>query len=51
MQPPYRDFRHLERTGWERVAGEDEARWTDLTSHFIEPLLRTAHVVAAAAPS
>ena len=40
MEPDYRDFRHLEHTGWERAAGEYETRWTDLTSHFIEPLLR-----------
>jgi ubiquinone/menaquinone biosynthesis C-methylase UbiE len=48
MEPEYRDFRHLEHTGWERVAGEYETRWTDLTSHFIDPLLRAVELSAGA---
>src|SRR2546426_5629820 len=40
MEKECRDFRQLEHTGWERAASEYESRWTDLTSHFIDPLLR-----------
>src|SRR2546426_2198617 len=44
MENEYRDFRQLEHTGWERAASEYENRWTDLTSHFIDPLLRSVGV-------
>jgi len=44
MEKEYRDFRQLEHTGWERAASEYESRWTDLTSHFIELLLRSVGV-------
>src|SRR5437867_7325326 len=44
MEKEYRDFRQLEHTGWERAASEYESRWTDLTSHFIDPLLRAVGV-------
>ena len=44
MEKEYRDLRQLEHTGWERAASEYESRWTDLTSHFIEPLLRSVGV-------
>src|SRR5882762_2445616 len=49
MEKEYGEFRHLEHTGWERAASEYESRWTDLTSHFIEPLLRSVGVVPGAA--
>jgi len=45
MEKECRDFRQLEHTGWERAASEYENRWTDLTSHFIEPLLRSVGVI------
>ncbi len=48
MEPEYRDFSLLEHAGWERAAGEYETRWTDLTSHFIEPLLRAVDLTAGA---
>ena len=48
MEPEYREFRHLEHTGWERAADQYETRWTDLTSHFIEPLLRAVDLSAGA---
>jgi SAM-dependent methyltransferase len=46
LEQEYRDFRQLEHTGWERAASEYESRWTDLTSHFIDPLLRSVGVTA-----
>jgi SAM-dependent methyltransferase len=49
MEKEYRDFRQLEHTGWERAASEYESRWTDLTSHFIDPLLRSVGVADKAA--
>jgi ubiquinone/menaquinone biosynthesis C-methylase UbiE len=47
MENDPQSFAELERTGWERVAGQYESVWAPLTQKFIEPLLQSVGVKQA----
>jgi ubiquinone/menaquinone biosynthesis C-methylase UbiE len=44
MNDNFNDFKNLEHTGWERVAGKYDEAWTSLTTQFADSLLTAAGV-------